>query len=77
MTTASSISQATASSISKESSDPTEHTLTLTAAELDFLRQLFESDLAVTIKTVEVIAGLRRKVMAQPTLPTNTEVGAL
>jgi hypothetical protein len=39
------------------------HTLTLTDDELEFLTQLFNSDIAVTIKTVEIVADLRKKVM--------------
>jgi hypothetical protein len=34
----------------------------LTTDELSFFKQLFASDLAVTIKTVEVVASLKRKI---------------
>lgn len=46
------------------------NTLTLTDDELEFLSQLFDSDIAVTLKTVEVVAGLKVKVrQAQPAPP--------
>jgi hypothetical protein len=44
--------------------------LPLAEPEIEFFRQLFDSDLAVTLKNVEVIAGLKAKVLsAQPVPP--------
>lgn len=35
----------------------------VTLEELDFLQQLFQSDLGITIRTVEIVASLKTKVM--------------
>jgi hypothetical protein len=46
------------------------YTFSLTENEMQFLRQLVESDLAITIKTVEIVAGFRTKVLkAEPDAP--------
>lgn len=42
------------------------YTLTLTQNEMDFFRQLFDSQLAVTIQNVEVIAELKKKIREAP-----------
>lgn len=37
-------------------------TLELENSEIEFLKQLFDTDIAVSIKHVEMLAGLRRKI---------------
>jgi hypothetical protein len=44
--------------------EATSFRLDLTVDEVQFLQQLFDSDVGITLKTVEVVAGLRKKVMS-------------
>lgn len=44
-------------------------TVHLTHDELAFLQELFESQIAVTLKTVQIVAQLKSKIMELPTSP--------
>jgi hypothetical protein len=51
--------------------------LPLTPAEIEFLQQLFQSQVAVTLQTVEIVGPLKVKIMAlRAAPPPNTEGGA-